>query len=291
MSRALDTRAETLKLARLLAIDPERIAFVAKLDPAVARELREQVTDVLFDSSDPGLQRAARGGRALPAQVTALIAQRAFGPLLCARIAGAMDPERAVEIAKRLPAPFLAEVAIELDPRRASDVIARVPTRTIAEVAHELVARGEHVTMGRFAGHLPTESLAAAIEVIDDRSLLRIGLVTEGKERLDEIIGLLSDERLRGLIATADAEGMWPEALELFSHASTADGVSETQRKVAQMAAEDEHVLAAAVKATVEHGLWAELLPLVPYLPEHGKRLVADVASGDPEAPAEVSAR
>jgi hypothetical protein len=291
MSLELETRAETQKLARLLAIDPGQIAFVAKLDPAVTRELREQVTDVLFDSSDPGLQRAALGGRALPAQVTATIAQRAFGPLLCARIAGLMEPDRAVEIAKRLPPPFLAEVAIELDPRRASDVIARIPTRTIAEVAHELVARGEHVTMGRFADHLPTESLAAAIEVMDDLSLLRIGLVTERKERLDEIIGLLSDERLRGLIATADAEGMWPEALELFSHARRADGVSETQRKVAQMAAEDEDVLAAAVKATVEHGLWAELMPLFPYLPEHGKRLVADVAARDPDAPAEVTTR
>jgi hypothetical protein len=87
------------------------------------RRLRERATDRLFDADGHALQRIAAASKLLPAAVAAAIGQRAFGPLLCARIAGRLDPGRGVDLAARLPAEFLADVAVELDPRRAGEII------------------------------------------------------------------------------------------------------------------------------------------------------------------------
>jgi hypothetical protein len=65
-----------------------------------------------------------------------------------------LETDKAVEVAAKLPPPFLADVAVELDPRRASDLIAKIAPALIGQVTGELVARREYVTMGRFVGHL-----------------------------------------------------------------------------------------------------------------------------------------
>ncbi len=101
------------------------------------------------------LSRLAAASKLLPVGLVATLGERAFGPVLSARITGLLDPGRAVEVAQRLPVDFLADIAVDLDPRRASAVIARIPPQQIGEVTRELVRRHESVTMGRFVGHLP----------------------------------------------------------------------------------------------------------------------------------------
>ena len=130
MSRAADAlqaRAEMRKLARILERDPGQLAYLEQLSLEELRSLRERVTEYLWSAHGSTLNRLAAASRLLPSAVSATISERAFGPLLSARMAGLVEPSRAVDIAGRLSPTFLADVAVELDPRRASAVIAGIP--------------------------------------------------------------------------------------------------------------------------------------------------------------------
>jgi hypothetical protein len=217
MRQALEVEAEILKLARLLGCEAERLSYLERVPAGDIRALREQVTEMLFTAHEGTLRRLAAASGLLPVALVASIGQRAFGSILSARIAGMLEPARAVEIAARLPTSFLADVAVELDPRRASDVITGMPPRRITEVTRELACRGEYVTMGRFVGHLGDGALVAALAALDDHALLQTAFVMEEKHRLDEVVALLGERRVRGLVEAAEAAGVWSDLTELLS--------------------------------------------------------------------------
>jgi hypothetical protein len=218
MSEATDIHAETLKLARLLDRDPDDLAFLTDAPSQDIRRLREQVTDLLFDAHGQALGRLAAASRLLPVGVIAMIAERTFGPVLAARIAGLLEPSRAIEVAAKLPTLFLADVAVHIDPRRASEVIAGIPPSQIHEVTGELARRAEFVTIGRFVGHLRPAATAAALDAMDATTILQVTFVAEDKDRLDQLIGAVDEDRLAELLDAAAQAGLWNELLELFSH-------------------------------------------------------------------------
>lgn len=220
MSVALETRAEIVKLARVLGDPPEALTYLERVRPEDLRRLREQATNALFEGDRDRLHKLALVSRIIPSPIAAKIAHWALGPLLSARVTGLLDPSKAVDLAKRLPADFLADVAIHLDPRRAREVIERLPAQQVAEIAGELARRDEEVTMGRFVSYLDDEALGASMQNIDDASLLRIAFVMEGKDRLDHVLSLMPEERLAGVMHAADRDGLWPEALDLLDHMS-----------------------------------------------------------------------
>ncbi len=255
--RSSESRPEILKLARLLRRDPDCLSYLEAVPVDDVRRLREQVTDVLFSANHKTFARLAAASKLLPAGLNATIAQRAFGPVLAARITGQLEPSRAVEVAERLPPSFLADVAIELDPRRASDVIARIPPRQVAAITRELVSRDEYVTMGRFVGLLPDAAIAAALEATDDGALLQTGFVLEQKSRLEQVAELLGPERLEGVIDAACADDLWPEALDLLTHLNT-----DRQRSLIEQAVQQDAVLESLVQAAERHGIWDDVLRL-----------------------------
>ncbi len=216
--------------------------------------MREGVTDVIFDASFQSLRRVAAGAKLLPSPLVATIARKSFGPLLCARAAGAVDPATAIEVAKRLPSGFLADVTIQLDPRRVAAIISRVPEDLVVPVAAELGRREEHVTMGRFLAYVPDESVVAAMAALTDEALLRTAFVLEHKDRLDHALGLLPPERLPGIIASASSLGLWPEALDLLEH------LSDVRR--GPVADQDAEVIEGLVATVSGAGIWENLLPL-----------------------------
>jgi hypothetical protein len=286
VSSVLAVRAEILKLARLLRRSPEELAYLEEVPANDVRQLRDQVTDVLFTAQGPALARLAAASKVLPIRVVATIGERAFGPVLAARIAGMLDPQRAVEMADTMPIEFLADVAVELDPRRASDVISRIAPARVAAITRELLRRGEVVTMGRFVGHLHDEAVRAAFGELDDKSLLQVAFVLESKDSLDHLVELLPDSRRQALVDVAANEQMWIEALDLLSHLS-----AENRRRFAESGSLDRAgVIEAIVNAAIENDLWEELLPLVPELPIDAQRRVADeVAKLDPDRRAQIS--
>ncbi|PPK66846.1 hypothetical protein V5P93_004884 [Actinokineospora auranticolor] len=203
------TRAEIAKLARLLGDPPERFAYLAALPAADVRVVRERATDVLFGANRQVFDRIAAASRLVPSAITAAIAQRTFGPLLSARVAGALEPSRAVDLAGRLPVPFLADVAAELDPRRIADVLALLPVERVLAVGKELLRRRDHITMGRFVADLPAPTLRATITILNEESLLRTAVYSESVDRFPVLFALLPDERLPAVahtLAAADAE-------------------------------------------------------------------------------------
>lgn len=194
-----DVRAEILKLARLLEHEPESLSYLAKVPAAELRVLRERITEVLFTAHEPALRRLAAASRLLPIGLVASLGQHTFGAVLSARITGLLEPERAVDVAARLPTDFLADTAVELDPRRASAVIAGIPSERISEITGELARRGEYVTMGRFVGHLGDEALGAALGALDDKALLDTLLVMEDRPDVDRLTRLTDRGRVERL--------------------------------------------------------------------------------------------
>jgi hypothetical protein len=276
MSRAADllqAHAEVMKLARILGREPEELAYLERLPPEDLRLLRDGITQTLYDARS--LRRLAAASRVLPAGVTATIGQRAFGPLLSARLAGMIDTDKAVEVATKLPPSFLADVAVELDPRRASDLIAKIAPALIGQVTAELTARREYVTMGRFVGHLSDDAVDAAVARMDDEALLQVAFVLEDKDELSRLLGRLPKGRSAGIVGAAAHEGLWLEALDLLNH------LSERQRHemVAATLSLSEPALEALLDTIVEHDLWDEVLLIAEHdeaIQRHlGRRLAA----------------
>ncbi|MDT7724123.1 MAG: hypothetical protein QOI21_699 [Actinomycetota bacterium] len=212
------TQAEILKLARVLGVEPARFGYLEKVDPRELQQLRDQVTDVLFDANLGVLQRMAAASKLIPGPILAKIAEKVFGPLLCARVAGVVEPSRGIDIAKRLGPVFLADVATELDPRRSSEIIAGIPSPTVAAVAGELIRRKDWITIGRFVGHLPDPTVSASLRVIPNPALLRVAFVLDDKSRLDHIVGLLPKTRFDSIVEAAAEVDLWSPLLDLLNH-------------------------------------------------------------------------
>lgn len=319
MSSPLNVDVEILKLARLVSCEPKDLVHLRAIDPQDIRDLREQVTVVMFDADRQMLQRVAAATKLIPTKLAAVIGERAFGPLLCARLTGVLEPSRAVDIAAKLPTPFLTDLAVALDPRRASRVIAEIPPRQIAEITKLLAEREEYIAMGGFVGHLSEAALRAAIAVVSDEALLRTAYVIESKGSIGALVATLEIERLESIIATAARAELWIEALDVLGHVSEeqrgqlgdiaagqADEVLDGMVRAAQRellwadvlpvtramspdsrqrfaslgSVQTRPVLASIVDAASRHALWPELLLLLPLLPAAARRRVAALGTG-----------
>ena len=196
------TRAELIKLSRTLGTDEARVAFLARYDHLDLRLLGERLTNALFSEYRVAFQRLADASRLLPASLVAKMSEMVFGPMLSARVAGSMPPDRAVEVAAKLKTKFMADVTMQLDPKSASEVLAAMPVKIIVEVAQALLERREYVTMGRFVDDLTDAAIrAVAAKIGDDEALLRIAFFVERRERLIELVELLPPERLRAIVS------------------------------------------------------------------------------------------
>lgn len=288
MSEALAIRSEILKLARLLERDPESLSYLDDVPAEDIRALRELATDRLFDEGSGVLSRIALASKVIPAGLMATLAQRTFGPFLTARIAGEVDPGRAVDVAAKLPPAFLADVAIELDPRRAHTMIGQLPATVAGHVTVELTRREEYVTMGRFVGHITPEALHAALQSMSDSELLAVAFVLEDKTALNSLVDELGLERLEGVLAAAAEEGQWPEALDLFANLS-----DERATLIARATAGAEpRVLESLFAAADEHQLWEVLAPMLELLgPEDRERLAARLPDAAQPAASELKSK
>lgn len=269
----LKRHAEVVKLGRLLSEPPERLDYLERLEPGQLRELRELATDVHYDSDQDRFKRIALASMLLPASLTAVIARKAFGALLCARIAGVLGTDHAIALAGHMPTEFLADLAVELDPRRASAIIAGMPSEQIADVAEVLADRREFVAMGRFVGHMTDEAIIQSLAVIDEPSLLRISYVLEGDEGLERVIGLMSSTQLVSAIRAAADHDLWPEALDLLARVS-----QQLAGRLGDLAAnEDDRVLTGMVETAQRDMLWDVVLPVTRAMTDTGRRRFAAV--------------
>jgi hypothetical protein len=274
-------KAEVLKLARLLGTDEKEFAFLAECDALAIRALREQMTAQLYDDGKALLQKVAAATKLTPTAISAVIAEKALGPLLCARVASLVGAEKAIDISKKLSPAFLAETCLHLDPRRTADIIRGTPVEMVVAVSKILQAKKEFVTMARFVDALTPEAIKAVINATpDEEPLLRTAVFAENPALHNELVSYLPKSRLKSLIskATVDAE-LWSAALSLMSHLN-----AQWMGELGQLTSElDDATLAKIVDYSTAQHLWAVQLPVIAATPMDGqKRMLSAAAINKP---------
>jgi hypothetical protein len=212
----------------------------------------------------------------MPSGIAARMALR-VGPLVTARTAAALVSRQAVEVAQRLPTPAAADIAAYLDPRRAHELLGHLPTQRIVDIALELLARRDFITMSRFVEYLPDDAIRAVVETTEDEgALLRVAFYMGSKNRLDHLFRMLTPQRLERMIVRVqeESEELLPAFLSLLIHVSYA-----LKRELGDFAAQqDDAVLDGYIRATQEHGLWADMLPVVAAMSPQARRRVVNLA-------------
>ncbi|MEU7141898.1 hypothetical protein ABZ942_20770 [Nocardia sp. NPDC046473] len=239
--------AQVTKLARTLGVPVERLAYLADVSAADVRDFRFQVADLLFESQSGGLRKTAAAAKVIPAPVIAKLVARNRNALLAARMAGVLEPSHAVDVAKRLPVDFLAEVAPLLDARRSAYIIAGVPTDTIVAVAKLLAEQADWITLGDLMAAISDAAARAAQAALDGTALIRAAFLVDDAEHLERLVALVSAAKLAEMLGAAAEHDLWDE------YRSTLDGLSGSAL--------------AAVRAAVDQ------LP-----PEHRDRALAEIA-------------
>ncbi len=204
MNNDLLLQAERIKLARTLGVADAKLDFLPELPALELRSLRNRISHTLFDQHQVLFQRLADAGKRLPLAVNALISEKVFGPMLSARIAGLLAPDRALEISGKLSVEFQAELCQTLDPRSSPELLRRMPVANVVSVGRVLMARKEFITMARFVDCLSDAAIKAVVkDTQDDEVLLRIGFYVESSARLSHAISLIPDPRLVQMIQTS----------------------------------------------------------------------------------------
>ena len=269
----LATRAELVKLARALGTTTEGVAFAAVLPHEDIRRVRERVVATLYDEHRGAFQRVAAITRVLPTAVNVRIALRAFSPLLAARVAGEMPAGRAAELADRMPVDYLAEACVHLDPRRAAPLIQRIRPDRVLAVVNELIDRGEFITLGRLLDAATEGVVHDVATTVSTEALLRIGFYAESGTQLTRAVALLPPSRLRRVVS--DALTGPPElasaGLALIGRLTD----DELRGRLASYAAEsDAETLIALLHTAIENDALPALLTAVAAMDVEGQRRV-----------------
>ncbi len=275
-----DTQAELIKLGRLLNAAEQDIAFLAEARAQDLRLLRKAMSHSLFNQGRKVFHKMAMGAKLLPHKL--LVRTTAiYGPVLCARVASEMDPERAIALAVSLETEFLADVSIALDPESTRDIIRGIPVEQVIAVAHQLLARDDHITMARFVDSLSDEVLSQTLDSIDDdAALLHIGFFVEDKEHLNKAIVHVSDERLAGMVQVCEAQGLWAEILSLMEHMD-----QPTRMRLANVAGQqDEKIHLSLLKAIEAQDMWPLVLDMVDAMDEQYRPAIANLAAEQDDA-------
>jgi hypothetical protein len=269
----LATRAELVKLARALGTTTDGVAFAAALPHEDIRRVRERVVATLYDEHRGAFQRVAAITRVLPTAVNVRIALRAFPPLLAARIAGEMTPDRAAELADRMPVEYLAEACVHLDPRRAAPLIQRIRQDRVLGVVMELIDRRQFITLGRLLDSATEGVIHDVATTVSTEALLRIGFYAESGEQLTRAVALLPPARLRGVVrdALSGSSELASAGLALIGRLTD----DELRGRLAGYAAESgTETLTALLHTAIEDDAVPALLAAVAVMDEDGRRRV-----------------
>ena len=268
----LASRAERVKMSRLLDASEEELAFLDAIDPDDVARVRERIADLLHEQGAGAFDNLLSASRLLPDAVTAKIAQTVFSPVISALVSGKLEPKRARGLIGHIDVDYLADMAPHLDPRSIADVVQALPDDVMVATAREINRRGDHVSAGRLVGVAPDRVIPKFLDAIpDERDLLEIAFFLEDTSRLDAIVRHVSSDRVERLLATAEREGLWAEAMVLTGHLSE----EETARIAAVAADAPEHTVHNLLASTHDQDLWEPLLPLVGHMSDEDLRKVA----------------
>jgi hypothetical protein len=220
MSGRLDTEAELRKLAHQLAVPTEELDLLQGVPAGELRELRAQISEAMFRHGRHAFARVAALSKAVPTSVSAKLTEAVLPPLIAARVSELLEPAKAAEMVTKISDRYLADVSAVMDPARTPDVIAAIPSDRVATISIELARRGEWVVIGGFASHIGGDGLTASVATYNGEQLLRIGFVLEDAAKMNDIVGLLTDKQVDGMITAAADKSLWTEVGDMLEHLS-----------------------------------------------------------------------
>lgn len=276
-----DTQAELIKLSRVLNVAEDELAFLSAVEATELRKLRAAMCHSLFNEGRRVFRNMAKATKLLPQKILVKLAVNAFGPVLCARVAGEMEADKAIALAISLPSEFLAEVSVALDPESTRDIINGIPAKQVIEVAHLLLVKNDYITMGRFVDALSDEVLSETMDAIhDDAAMLHIGFFVEDKAHLNKGIVHLDDDRLSNMVQVCEAQNLWPEILSLMEHME-----APIRMRLANVAGQqEEKIHLSLIKAIESQDMWPLVLEMVDAMSEEYRPAMANLAAEQDDA-------
>lgn len=272
MTTSLAGRVESFKLAQVLGVHHDELAFLSGHDPEAIRQVRTALGEALFRRHESRFRRVGKLATSVPAPLAAKIAQLALGPMLAARVAACMDPKIAVKLAGSLTLDYLMEVSIALDPVRAEPILDGLPEALVVDVGRRLLERGEHLTLGRFISVIAPEVALQVVEAATGPDLLAVALHADDSAALDVLVARIDEELLVESIQAAHETRTYADAITLAAH------VSETSRGrlVPLIVALDEDGRDGFVRALHEHDVWAVVLGALSTLDDDALAAIAN---------------
>ena len=242
-------RAELEKLARMLGVTVAELAFVSHLDTPSLRAIRHALSASLFDRQASRFRRLADSTRLLPNKLVAMISEKVIPPMISAQVTGLLEPADAVDLAGRLSVAYQADICCAMDPRRAVPVLQAMPATNVVAVGLELLHRRQFVVMAQF------------VDALTDSQIQAVAFYVEDDARLDQLLGMLSDDLVAGTMSAAAAEdgALWPEVLSMLARL----GMTQRSRLGNLLAEASPQVLASLHQALFGRDLWREALPML----------------------------
>ncbi|MGV9817390.1 hypothetical protein [Nocardia xishanensis] len=202
---------QVIKLARTLRVPVDDLEYLADVPDMELRQFRMQVADMLFDHQSYGLRRMARAAKIIPTPILVKLVDRHHNALLAAKMSAVLDPGHAVEVAKRLPVDFLADIAAQLDARRAATIIAGLPPATVRAVAERLAARGDWITLGDLMSSVSDDAARATVAALDGLALTRTAFLVDEAAQLERFVGLVPESKLADMLSATADHDLWAE--------------------------------------------------------------------------------
>lgn len=200
-------RIELQKIVAELGGDEADLDFLLSRTPQQLRELRGLITTAIFARHEERVRLIAGLSKRLPAALTAKIAESALGPVVSARIAGALDPKDAVKLTEHVSPEFLTRLAVALDPVRIGPIVAELPESLTVDVGRRLLAEGQLLVLGRFVSVVPTSTALAALDGAEPAALLEVALYADDADAVARVARALPEETRAALREAAEVAG------------------------------------------------------------------------------------
>ncbi len=205
----LVARAQLQLLAKAMHVDVAEVAFLERLPVDRLHELRQRMSDAIFDAQAEKFRRISRLVPIVPLKMALPTIQKMVPPQMAGRAAGAVavaHPKKAIEALSMLKPKYAAAAAPYLDPRAVEQIAHLAPAAPVVAISNEVLARGDYFTAGLFVDYA-TPELVRAIEagVQDDEGILRAAALVYSSATLSSILRIIveaSPGRLSRVIKT-----------------------------------------------------------------------------------------
>ncbi|KAA0023339.1 hypothetical protein [Antrihabitans cavernicola] len=257
---SLAARAEVVKLARELSLQPEELEFLQSSSPDALRAFRREVMTQLDAPYRQTFALLAKATGLIPNSIAAKIATRYFGPLLCGKVAAELDPERASKLIGHFPVEFLADTTGYIDPDAATSLIRGLDTEIMVPPMKELLRRKDYVTLARFMSAVTEDQLRSFVPLVETgEDLLMTAFNAEVMDRFEVVLADLPVDRIQSIMQAAVDNDQFVEALTFMQFLSR-----PTLTRVADAtSAMGPDVVTAMIEAAHRADGWAELIPVV----------------------------